>query len=239
MTQSDKVPALLLGLGVLLGLAILGWLLGGAALKFKEYERSVTVKGLSEREYPADAVIWPIQFTIAGDELQELYRAIEENTARVHRFLLAQGVAAEEITTSAPALTDRFAQQFGNQTSPEFRYSAQQTVTVYSEDVEGVRAIMSQLSALGKQGIAFTGDDHRSQTEYLFTRLNAVKPQMIEEATANAREVAQKFAADSNSRLGKIKRASQGQFSVEHRDHNNPQIKKVRVVSTVEYYLTD
>jgi len=239
MTQNDKAPALLLGSGVLLGLAILGWLLGGAALKVKQFERSVTVKGLSEREYPADVVIWPIQFAVAGDELQELYGALEDNTARVRRFLLDQGVGADEITASAPALTDRFAQQFSNQTRPEFRYFAQQTVTVYSENVEAVRTIMAQLSELGKQGIAFTGEDYRSQTEYLFTRLNAVKPEMIEEATANAREVAQKFAADSNSTLGKIKRATQGQFSVEPRDNNNPQIKKVRVVSTVEYYLAD
>jgi hypothetical protein len=62
---------------------------------------------------------------------------------------------------------------------------------------------------------------------------------MIEEATRNAREVAQKFAEDSDSRLGKIRQASQGQFSIEPRDTNNPHIKKVRVVSTVEYYLSD
>lgn len=75
--------------------------------------------------------------------------------------------------------------------------------------------------------------------EYLFTRLNAVKPQMIEEATRQAREVAEKFAADSQSSLGKIRKASQGQFSIEPRDTNNPHIKRVRVVSTVEYYLSD
>ena len=62
---------------------------------------------------------------------------------------------------------------------------------------------------------------------------------MIEEATMQAREVALKFAKDSNSRLGKIKKASQGQFSISARDKNNPHIKKVRVVSTVEYYLSD
>jgi hypothetical protein len=84
-----------------------------------------------------------------------------------------------------------------------------------------------------------TGGDYQSQTEYIFTRLNEVKPEMIEEATRNAREVAQKFAADSQSRLGKIRRASQGQFSISERDRNNPHIKQVRVVSTVEYYLSD
>jgi hypothetical protein len=98
---------------------------------------------------------------------------------------------------------------------------------------------MSRLVDLGKQGIALTGGGYQEQTEYLFTRLNEVKPAMIEEATTKAREVAQKFAQDSNSRLGKIKQASQGQFTISPRDKNNPHIKQVRVVSTIEYYLSD
>lgn len=98
---------------------------------------------------------------------------------------------------------------------------------------------MSSLSDLGKEGIVFTGGNYQSQTEYIFTRLNEIKPEMIEEATRQAREVAQKFAADSQSTLGKIKKASQGQFSINDRDKNNPHIKKIRVVSTVEYYLSD
>jgi hypothetical protein len=99
--------------------------------------------------------------------------------------------------------------------------------------------MMSDLAQLGKQGIVFTGGNYQSQTEYLFTRLNEVKPAMIEEATNKAREVAVKFAQDSQSTLGKIKRASQGQFSISARDNNTPHIKRVRVVSTVEYYLSD
>ena len=98
---------------------------------------------------------------------------------------------------------------------------------------------MGSLSELGKKGIAFSNTNYQSQTEYIFSRLNEVKPEMIEEATRKAREVAEKFASDSQSTLGKIKRASQGQFSISARDKNNPQIKKVRVVSTVEYYLSD
>ncbi len=122
--------------------------------------------------------------------------------------------------------------------SAEFRYTASQTVTVYSANVELVRKVMGMLSELGKQGIVFTGG-YQSQAEYLFTRLNEVKPVMIEQATRKAREVAQKFAEDSDSQLGKIRRASQGQCSIGDRDRNNPHIKKVRVVSTVEYYLSD
>jgi hypothetical protein len=98
---------------------------------------------------------------------------------------------------------------------------------------------MGNIAQLGKQGIAFTGGNYEAQTEYIFTRLNEVKPEMIEEATTKAREVAEKFAADSRSTLGKIKSASQGQFSIRARDKSNPHIKKVRVVSTVAYYLSD
>ena len=102
-----------------------------------------------------------------------------------------------------------------------------------------MRQVMGKLSELGKKGIVFTADDYESRTEYIFTQLNQVKPTMVEEATRKAREIALKFAADSKSKLGKIKRASQGQFSIRPRDKNNPHIKKLRVVSTVEYYLSD
>lgn len=239
MTYRDRLGAVLLGAFICLGLAVLGYQLADAALRVKQFERSVTAKGLAEREYPADVIIWPIQFAAAANDLPTLYGAVEQNTARIRHFLLARGVAAGEITAAAPAVTDKSAQAYGNGARPEFRYSAMQTVTVYSSDVAEVRAIMGELAELGKQGIAFTGGDYQSQTEYLFTRLNEVKPAMIEEATAQARRVAQKFAADSDSRLGKIRRASQGQFSIEARDRNNPHIKKVRVVSTIEYYLAD
>ena len=144
-----------------------------------------------------------------------------------------------EITASTPSITDKLAQQYNNTTKAEFRYTAIQTVTVYSPKVDLVRKVMPELAELGKQGIVFTGGDYQNQTEYIFTGLNKIKPEMIQEATTMAREVALKFAQDSNSKLGKIKKASQGQFEINPRDKNNPHIKKVRVVSTVEYYLSD
>ena len=239
MTENSKVSAVVLGVFIFLGLATLGYLLGSAAIKFKEYERTVTVKGLSEREYEADIVIWPIQFTEASNNLGELYGAIERSTEKIRVFLEENGISQEEITFSIPSITDKSAQQYGNQAKAEFRYTAIQTVTVYSKNIQSVRNVMVTLSELGKQGIVFTGGNYQSTTEYLFTRLNEAKPDMIEEATRKAREVAEKFASDSSSTLGKIRKASQGQFSINARDKNNPHIKKVRVVSTVEYYLSD
>lgn len=239
MGKTNGASALVLGVSIFLGLTCLGYLLGNSAIKFKAYERSVTVKGLSEREYDADIVIWPIQFTEAGNDLADLYNAIEANTIKIRNFLEKSGISPEEISISSPAIIDKSAQQYTANVKAEFRYTATQTVTVYSKSIGTVRGIMSSLSDLGKEGIVFSGGNYQAQTEYLFTRLNEIKPQMIEEATREAREVAQKFAADSRSTLGKIKRASQGQFSIKDRDKNNPHIKKIRVVSTIEYYLSD
>ena len=110
---------------------------------------------------------------------------------------------------------------------------------MYSKNIGNVRKAMANVVALGKQGIAVSGNQYGSQIQFLFTDLNSLKPKMIEEATANARAVAEKFAADSNSKLGKIRSARQGQFTIEDRDASTPHIKNVRVVSTVEYYLAD
>ena len=239
MQGNTRTSAFILGAFIFLGLTVSGYLLGRAAIEFREYERTVTVKGLSEREYPSDIVIWPIQFIAAGNDLEALYASVEASTDQIREFLQNSGISPDDISSSSPAITDKSAQQYGNSARPEFRYSALQTVTVYSKDVEAVRAVMGSLSGLGKKGIVLTGGNYQAQTEYLFTRLNEVKPDMIEEATRKAREVAGKFAADSRSRLGKIRNARQGQFSIAPRDKNNPHIKKVRVVSTVEYYLSD
>lgn len=239
MPEHNKANSFILGLFIALGLCALGYILGNAAIQVKEYERTVTAKGLSEREYPADIVIWPIQFTAASNKLEDLYNSIDSSFLKIKSFLDKHGVKAHEISLSAPAITDKSAQQYSASSNYEFRYTALQTVTVYSKNVEAIRSVKSSLSELGKQGIVFTGGNYDSQTEYLFTRLNEIKPEMIEEATKKAREVAEKFAADSQSSLGKIKRASQGQFSIQPRDKNNPHIKKIRVVSTVEYYLSD
>lgn len=240
MKEKGYTPgAFILGLFVCAGLMGLGYLLGTAAIDYKQIDRTVTVKGLSERELPADIVIWPIQFTAAENDLEKLYSLIEQNTAQIKAFLAGNSIAPEEITVSAPSITDKSAQQYGSSDRPEYRYTAVQTVTVYSKNVAAVRSIMSSLSELGKQGIVLAGSTYESKTEYIFTGLNDVKPQMIEEATRQARDVAEKFASDSDSQLGKIKTASQGQFSIDDRDKNNPHIKNVRVVSTVEYYLSD
>ena len=238
MQEGNTKSALILGVCILLGLAFLGYFLGSSLIKFKEYERTVTVKGLSEKEYPADVVLWPIRFSSANNDLTKLYASIEKDTNEIIGFLKNNGFEKHEITVSPPNIIDKLSQGY-EKSKIEFRYIATQTITVYSKKIKDVRATMNKLATLGKKGIAFTGDSYQNATEYLFTRLNDIKPIMVEEATTKAREVAEKFAKDSNSKLGKIKKARQGQFSINSRDKNNPHIKKIRVVSTIEYYLSD
>lgn len=239
MSPSNVRSAAILGLLIFLGLTALGYLLGRSVLEFKQLERSVTVKGLSEREVVADTVIWPIEFTLADNDLGNLYQQLEQQARRIEAFLVEHDLPATAISISPPSLVDKSAQQYGAGPRAEFRFVATQTVTVHTEQVDRVRAVMQSLSELGKQGIVFSGGRYESRPQYLFTQLNDLKPGMIEEATQNARQVAQKFAEDSQSRLGKIRKADQGQFSIRDRDSSNPQQKIVRVVSTIEYYLSD
>lgn len=235
----NKASASIIGVGLIVAFGLLGAQIASAIIGFKTWDRVITVKGLSEREYPADHVIWPIQFNEASNSLSDMYETLEIHSAMVTRFLTERGISAEDITINQPEITDKLAQQYGGDSKVEFRYSAIQTVTVYSEDVELVRAVMPDITDLLKQGVAFANQQWDAKPEYVFSRLNEVKPDMIEEATLNAREVAEKFAHDSKSQLGKIKRANQGQFSISSRDGHHPYIKKVRVVSTIDYTLVD
>ncbi|MDZ7717702.1 MAG: SIMPL domain-containing protein [Balneolaceae bacterium] len=239
MKENKQLGFIVIGLSIFLGLFVLGYFARNAAISVKEYERSVTVKGLAEQEHVADVVIWPIQFTEAGNTLDGTYTALDNSAQKISSFLENEGIPPDEISFSTPLLTDKSAQRYGGMENFQYRYVATQTATVYSKNVQEIRRVMSELVELGKQGVTLSGDEYQVRPEYLFTRLNEIKPEMIEQATIEARAVAQKFAEDSNSELGKIKTASQGQFSISERDNNNPHIKKVRVVSTIVYYLSD
>jgi hypothetical protein len=239
MNNRNILGAFLLGALVCIGLIALGYQLAQGIIHIKSLDRTVTVKGLSEREVPANVAIWPITFQEAGNDLNQLFSTIQKNNERVVRFLENRGFKPEEISVSPPGILDKQAEGYAGSQQIKFRYSGNSTITVYSEKVDDVRKAMNELVELGKQGIAIARSNYQTQTEFVYTKLNEIKPEMIEEATKNAREVAEKFARDSNSRLGKIKTARQGQFSINHRDNNTPHIKNVRVVSTIEYYLSD
>lgn len=226
------------GLLVAIGLALAGYFIGDGFVNARALERSVEVKGLAERDVVADTAIWPMQIMVAGNELEPLFVATEKQGAQVREFLRENGFSPDEITVSAPNVVDRLARDYSDPNT-HFRYSVTQVTTVFTGKIDAVRSAGQKLAELGKAGIVLNQNDYNFQTQYLFNGLNELKPAMIEEATRNAREVAAKFAEDSASRLGRIRSARQGQFQITDRDSNNPHIKKVRVVSTVRYYLVD
>ena len=155
-------------------------------------------------------------------------------------FLLSNGISEDEITVSPAEVVDMDTERYVTQ-GVKYRFNVTSVLTVSTSKVDLVVDLMSRQSDLLREGIAVGGDDYRYRTQFLYTSesLNGIKPVMIEEATRNARVAAEKFARDSESRLGKIKRANQGQFSISDRDANTPYIKTVRVVTSVDYLLKD
>jgi hypothetical protein len=223
-----------------LGLVIAALLLGNSLIRFKKLDRSVIVKGLAELEVDANLAVWPITFNEASNNLAELQASLDRKRQIILGFLSESGFTAEEVTVGMVNINDIKANIYGgNNQGAEFRYIGQSQMTVRTGQTDRMTKAISKLTDLVGQGIVLNQDQYQSQVQYLFTDLNAVKPRMIEEATKNAREAAEKFASDSKSKAGKIKKATQGLFSIEDRDMNTPYKKIVRVVTTVEYYLVD
>ncbi len=221
-----------------IGLIALGLSIKSGISSFAQRDRVVNVKGLAEREMQADKVIWPIVYKEVGNNLNELYENLNNKNKTIISFLKSNGITSEEITVAAPQVLDMEAERYA-QNQSNYRYNITSVITVSSNNVDLVRKLISEQFGLLKQGVAVVGNDYQYNVIYSFTKLNEIKPLMIEEATKNAREAAEKFAQDSNSKLGKIKTANQGLFSISDRDENTPHIKNIRVVSTVEYYLKD
>jgi hypothetical protein len=223
---------------LMVGLIVVGVCIKSGLNSMADNSRVVNVKGLAEMEVKADKVTWPVSFKIVGNDLGSIYQNVNKNNRIVKNFLISKGISAEEISVNAPQIVDKAADVYGNSDYKE-RYNVTSVMTVSTGKVDLVRQLMSQQADLLKQGVAITANDYSSSVIYAFTKLNSVKPKMIEQATKNARTAAEKFAKDSESDLGKIKSADQGQISIEDRDANTPFIKKVRVVTSIVYYLKD
>lgn len=235
MMKSYSKEALIL----CVGLIIMGACIADGLTSAFQSDRIVTVKGLSEREVPADKVIWPLVYKELGNDPAEMYERLATKNRKVIDFLKEKGIAEKEICESAIQVSDRQADSY-DQNNVLYRYKATSVITVTSSQVELIRKIMQSQSELMKMGIALVTEEYGTNiVKYEFTGLNKIKPDMIEESTKNARATAEKFAKDSESKLGKIRSASQGQFSIDNRDSNTPYIKRIRVVSTIEYYIED
>ena len=238
METGKSRQIVLAGLLVALGLVALGITLGRSFVEIKDRDRIVTVKGLAEREVAADRVIWPLVFKEIGNDMTTIYNSVNRKTDIVCAFLKEDGITDGEISVAAPQILDLRAERYSNNDTP-YRYNVTAVVTVTSSQVDKVRELIKRQADLLKLGVAIVDGDYRYNTQYEFTGLNDIKPEMIEEATRAARSAADKFAKDSDSRLGKIRRANQGQFVISNRDENTPYIKQVRVVTTIDYYLKD
>ena len=225
---------LVTGLAIMTGLIVMGIFIMKGLRSIADRDQYVTVKGLAEREVLADKVVWPLPFKCVSNDMQELYNEIEKNNSIVVEFLKEGGITEDEIIISAPAVTDRLAQSYVPD-NIKFRYQAEAVITVTSSQVEKVIDLMKKQVNLMKQGVIIS-NEYNYNISFEYTSLNDIKPEMVEEATRNARAVAQKFAEDSGSNLGKIRQATQGQFSISS-DETTPQIKNIRVVTTVKYAL--
>ena len=229
---------IIIGILLAFGLFLLGLQVKQGLNSITDNQRMVTVRGLAEREVKANKVTWPIVSKEVGNDLPTIYANIERTNAAIMAFLKQNGIQESEISVDAPKVLDLQADQYSSNNVP-FRYNVTNVVVVTSPNVDKVRQLIERQTELLKQGIAIVAGDYQYQTVYEFTGLNKIKPAMIAEATKNAREAANKFAEDSQSKLGKIRTASQGQFTIEDRDQYTPYIKQVRVVSSIQFYLKD
>ena len=203
-----------------IGLVVLGLCIKWGIDDFANKDRTVTVKGLAEKEVAADKVTWPIQTKELGDDLPSLYTKINATTDKV------------------PEVVDLKAERYGSD-NHRYRYNITSTITVTSHNVKLVRGIIARQGELLRQGVAVVDGGYDNGVTYEYVSFQKMKPEMMEEAIKNAEKTAQQFADNSNSELGKIMSASQGQFSIDDRDANTPYIKNVRGVITVTYSLKD
>ncbi|MBR2101417.1 MAG: SIMPL domain-containing protein [Prevotella sp.] len=230
MKENRMIASALIAVGIF----CLGWFIKAGIDNFANKDRCVTVKGLAEREVPADKVTWSIGTKVTGNDLPSLYESINAQTEKIKKFLMQNGLEGKEITVNPPSVSDLEAREWGDNTK-NFRYIVNTTITVATNKVADVNKTIFKQAELLKQGVAIENSD----PQYEYASFQQMKPEMMEEAIKNAQKTAEQFAEASNSDLGQIQTAGQGQFEIEDRDQNTPYIKKLRVVTTITYSLKD
>ena len=230
MKENRLLAAALMAVGII----CLGWFIKAGIDNFANKDRHVTVKGLAEREVPADKVTWSIGTKVTGNDLPTLYEGINIQTDKIKKFLTQNGLDAKEITVNPPSISDLEAREWG-ENNKNFRYIISTTITVATNKVDQVNKAIFKQAELLKQGVAIENSD----AQYEYASFQQMKPEMMSEAIKNAQKTAEQFAEASNARLGEIQTAGQGQFEIDDRDQNTPYIKKLRVVTTITYSLKD
>lgn len=227
------------------GVALGGFFIGDGIYRAMS-GRTVTVKGLAERDVVADTAVWNIKINGVGGDLTVLQQEIDNDLSEIHKFLTDSGFAPSDIQNLRVQVRDKYAgysdAELKNQQN-DGRYVIETGVMVRSHNVELVDSVSRRMGELVRRGITITED--YAGPIYIFNGLNDIKISMIEQATKNATAAGQQFAKDADAKLGKIKSANQGVFSIESRDptdswsSNERQAinKKVRVVATITFYL--
>ncbi|PZP57281.1 MAG: SIMPL domain-containing protein [Micavibrio aeruginosavorus] len=235
------------GLGVIgVALAFSGFKIFEGLKYFRSYDRFVTVKGLATKDMRADLAVWSVNFTVTGNDLPQAQSQLEVNREKVTAFLKSNGLGENDIRIQSIQVADKQAQTYssgGGDGGP--RYVLSQALIARTNDVESMIKASQNVSQLIKDGVVLgqPNGGYNPAPQYMFTKLNDVKPQMIAEATKSARASAEQFAKDSGQEVGQIRSANQGVFEILPRDPNIVETetpdKTVRVVTTVEYYLAD
>ena len=243
-TTPHKMKYASLGIACVLafGVALAGFFAGSFYYKAKLNANSVVVKGLAEMDVKADLAIWEMKYVVTGNDVIAAQKQISAQTEVIKNFLLENGFNENEITIGRLDTNDLNANPYRGNYENNLRFILNQTIVVKSPNVDLVADVLNKSGDLVAKGIIFNSD-YGSPVSYLFTKLNDIKPKMLMEATQNAREAAAQFAESSNSNVGHIKYANQGMFTILPREQTtsateSQQIdKKVRVVSTIEYWL--
>lgn len=218
-------------------MAVFGWQVGRAVKKGREFDRYLTVKGLAEREVKATLGIWAIRFSVSSEDLSTLRKSLEDDRATVTAYLTQCGIQPDEIKQGLPIVNDRQDERINSGRPNLPRYRGVTTLVVRTPNVDVLKKALQEVDTLLAKGVTLAGNEYDSRPEFTFDGVNAVKPEMIKEATAGARAAAEKFAQDSGSNVGRIRKATQGALEIEDRDAATPEWKKLRVVTTVEFFL--
>ena len=239
MDKKQILACTILAIGIALG----GFFPGYYYYITSHNNNTVTVKGLAEMDVSADLAFWKIKFKTTGDDLAALQQKMAGDLNAIEDFLQKSGFGKDEIMIGRINTNDLKTNPYRSGEITDSRYILDQTITVRTTNVNLVEQALSKIGDLVAQGVIFDNQDYSSPVSYLFTGLNQIKPQMLEMATKNAKQAAEQFALSSQSKVGKIKNANQGVFSILPREQipgvsETEQINKtVRVVSTVVYYL--
>jgi len=242
MIFRPTLPAAVLGLCIALGPALAGFFVYKGLLTARMADRYVTAKGLVERLEKSDRGTWEIAFKVTGNDLSQLYQKLSHNSELIQNFLKKEGFTDKEISLSSPKVTDLHAREYGGGPLPPERYSIEYSIFVNSTNVDLLNALSVKTSDFLSQGVSLT----RSEVLYYLDKFNDLRPELIAEATKNAQQVAESFAKTTGSHIGGIRRANQGVIRLlnpnaspndEYDTGLTSLMKKIRVVSTLEFYL--